>query len=107
MLILLDNGVPRGISKSLLGHIVRESLDQGWDVLSNGELLTAAEIAGFDVIVTTDKNIRYQQNLTERRIALVVFGKGRWRLIKPELAKICAAVQGATPGSYVEIDIPD
>ena len=106
MLILLDNGVPRGIKQSLSGHIVKESRDQGWDELSNGELLTVAESAGFQVLVTTDKNIRYQQSLIGRKIALVVLGKGRWRLLKPMLANVSAAVNAATPGSYTEVDIP-
>jgi hypothetical protein len=69
-------------------------------------LLTAAETAGFDVLLTTDKNIRYQQNLTYRKIAIVVLGKGRWRLIKPMLAEVTAAVNAATAGSYTEVDIP-
>jgi hypothetical protein len=85
---------------------VKETRDQGWDTLRNGDLLNAAEAAGFDVLLTTDKNIRYQQNLANRRIAIVVLGKGRWRLIKPLLAQIVAAVNVATPGSYTEVDIP-
>src|SRR5208283_5076042 len=106
MLILLDNGTPRGITRSLSGHTVKESRKKGWDELSNGELLTVAETAGFEVLVTTDKNIRYQQDLTGRKIAIVVLGKGRWRLIKPMLAEVSAAVNAATPGSYTEVDIP-
>src|SRR5271157_4212304 len=106
MRILLDNGTPRGIMRSLSGHTVEESRDHGWDGLSNGELLTAAEEAGFEVLVTTDKNIRYQQNLGGRRIAIVVLGKGRWRLIRSMLAQIAVAVNAATPGSYTEVEIP-
>ena len=106
MLILFDNGTPRGIARELKGHVVRESRDQGWDLLSNGELLDAAEAAGFDILVTTDKNIRYQQNLTGRKIAIVILGKGRWRLIKPMLPQIVVVVNAATPGSYTEVDIP-
>lgn len=105
MLILLDNGAPRGIARSLAGHTVTECRERGWDGLSNGELLTAAEAAGFEVLVTTDKNIRYQQNLTSRRIAIVVLGKGRWRLIRPMLAEVSAAVNAARPGSYTEVEI--
>jgi hypothetical protein len=74
--------------------------------LANGELLTAAESAGFEVLVTTDKNIRYQQNLAGRRIAIVVLGKARWRLIRPMLAEVVAAVNSVKPGSYTEVDIP-
>ena len=106
MFVLFDNSTPRGIARSLENHTVKETRDQGWDTLRNGDLLNAAEAAGFDVLLTTDKNIRYQQNLANRRIAIVVLGKGRWRLIKPLLAQIVAAVNVATPGSYTVVYIP-
>jgi len=106
MLILLDNGSPRGIARFLSAHTVAECREYGWDAIGNGELLAAAEAAGFEVLLTTDKNIRYQQNLTGRKIAIVVLGKGRWRLIRPLLAEVCAAVNAATPGTYTEVEIP-
>jgi len=106
MLVLFDNGTPRGIARALEGHTVRETREQGWDTFRNGELLDAAESAGFDVLLTTDKNIRYQQNLTGRRIAIVALGKGRWTLIRSVLDRIVAAVEAATPGSYTEVDVP-
>ncbi len=105
MLVLLDNGVPRGIAPYLRGHTVTECRDRGWDTLSNGELLFAAETAGFEVLVTTDQNIRYQQNLERRQLALVVLGKARWRIVRNSIAQICAAVDAAKPGSYVEVEI--
>ena len=106
MLILLDNGCPRGIARFLPGHTVAECREYGWDSTGNGELLGAAEATGFEVLLTTDKNIRYQQNLTGRKIAIVVLGKGRWRLIRPMLEVVRAAVNAATTGSYTEVDIP-
>ena len=106
MLILFDHGTPRGIAASLQGHSVKEAKAQGWDLLKNGELLNAAEAAGFELLLTTVKNIRYQQNLAKRKIAIVVLGKGRWRLIKPVVGRGAAAVNAATPGSYTEVDIP-
>src|SRR2546423_4959125 len=106
MLILFDHGTPRGITRALLEHVVKETRAQGWDRFANGELLAAAEEAGFDVLLTTDKNLRYQQNLQGRKIAIVVLGKGRWRLIKPCLAQVVAAVNAAKPGTYTEVDIP-
>jgi hypothetical protein len=106
MLILFDHGTPRGIARSLLGHEVREAKAQGWDRLTNGELLTAAEEAGFDVLLTTDKNIRHQQNVTGRKIAVVVLGKARWRLIRLRLEEVVAAVNAAIPGTCIEIEIP-
>jgi hypothetical protein len=74
--------------------------------LENGDLLNAAEAAGFELLVTTDKNIRYQQNLAGRKIAIVVLGKGRWSLIKPHVARVVEAVDHASPGSFVEVEIP-
>jgi hypothetical protein len=106
MRVLFDNGAPRGVASALLDHSVDEARLHGWDTLRNGELLDAAEAAGFDVFVTTDRNIRHQQNLANRKIAIVVLGKGRWRLIKNRLAEIAAAVAAAKPGSFVEVEIP-
>jgi hypothetical protein len=105
--VLLDNSAPRGLVKALPSHSVIEARAEGWDKLANGDLLSAAEDAGFDVLVTPDQNIRYQQNLTTRKIALVVLGKGRWTLVKYHLAEISAAVDAAAPGSYTHIDIPE
>ena len=87
-------------------HIVEEARSRGWDTLGNGELLDAAEAAGFDVFVTTDRNIRYQQNLTGRKIAIIVIDKARWRLIRRRLPEIAAAVAAAERGSFVQVEIP-
>lgn len=106
MRILFDNSTPRGLASALDGHEVTEAREQGWDRLENGELLDAAGQSGFDVFVTPDQNIRYQQNLDGRKIAIVVLSSGRWTLVKPHLREIAAAVNAATPGSYVEVDIP-
>lgn len=106
MRILFDNGTPRGVANGLPGHTVEECRSHGWDTLRNGELLDAAEAAGFDLLLTTDRNIRYQQNLTNRTLAIVVLGNGRWRLIKNRLPEIAAAVAAAAPGSVTEVQIP-
>lgn len=107
MLIVFDNGTPRTLARYLVDHhMVTEARARGWEELGNGELLTAAEAAGFEVLVTTDKNLAYQQNLAGRKIAVVALGKGRWSLIKPHVAKIVAAVNAATPGSFAEVEIP-
>ena len=107
MRVLFDNGTPRGVAAALSDHVVVEARTHGWDTLRNGELLDAAERDGYDVLVTTDRNIQYQQNLADRRIAIVVLGVGRWRLIKNRLAEIAAAVTAATPGSFKEVEIPN
>ena len=72
MLILFDHVTPAGIARFLAGHTVIKAKERDWDRLSNGDLLTAAEDAGFDVFVTADKNIRHPQNLEGRHIALVI-----------------------------------
>ena len=86
---------------------MKEARSQGWDRLTNGQLLKAAEDAGFDVLLTTDKNLPYQQNLKDRKIAVVALGKGRWELIKPVISKVVEAVNAAQPGTYTEVDIPE
>jgi predicted nuclease of predicted toxin-antitoxin system len=106
MLILFDNSTPRGLARFLTGHSVEEARSRGWDELSNGDLVDAAEGAGFEIIVTTDKNIRYQQNLTGRKLALVVLEHLQWPMVKLVANKIAAAVNVATPGSYVEVPVP-
>jgi hypothetical protein len=75
MLILFDQATPVPIRAYLVEHTVRTAWQQGWSTLRNGDLLLAAEEAGFEVLLTTDKNIRYQQNLSTRRIAIVVLGR--------------------------------
>jgi hypothetical protein len=106
MRILFDHVTPRGIARSLQGHTVTKAKDRGWDKLTNGDLLAEAERGGFDVLITADKNMSYQQNLSGRRIALVVLGTPQWPLVKLHLDKIAAAVNACTPGSFTEVEIP-
>ena len=89
------------------GHTVSTAAHEGWDRLQNGELLNAAEAAGFDVLLTTDKNIRYQQNLADRKIAIIVLGKQQWPEVRPHVHLVVAAINAATPGAYVEVEIPE
>ncbi|SRR6266404_6520365 len=106
MRVLFDQGTPLGIRDSLHGHVVKTAREQGWSTLLNGELLLMAEQEGFDVLLTTDKNLVYQQNLSKRKIAIVVVGQNRWSLIHPMLPKIASLVNAAKPGSYTLIEIP-
>jgi hypothetical protein len=106
MRILFDHGTPSGIAGAFTPHQVTEARDRGWETLSNGDLLRAAEDDGFDLLLTTDKRIRYQQNLTSRKIAIVVLGNSTWRIVRLHLERIAAVVDGTIPGSYVEIEIP-
>ena len=105
MLILFDNGTPRGLARFLSGHSVEEARSRGWEKLANGERIDVAEQAGFEVVVTTDKNIRYQQNLKARKIALVVLEHSQWPMVKLVAENIAAAVNTARPGSYAEVDV--
>jgi hypothetical protein len=106
MRVLFDHGTPSGVAQALLDHDVTEAIDRGWDTISNGELLRAAEDAGFELLLTTDKRIRYQQNLTGRTIAIVVLGNSTWRMVRLYFDRIASAVNAASPGSYAEVDIP-
>ncbi|HXJ42501.1 MAG TPA: hypothetical protein VNH18_24690 [Bryobacteraceae bacterium] len=74
--------------------------------MGNGELIQQAEEAGYHLLLSTDKNIRYQQNLSGRRIALVIFGNPQWPQVRLQLDRIVAAIESSTPGSYCEVEIP-
>ena len=106
MLILFDHSTPRGLARHLIGHTVTKAKDWGWDTLTNGDLLAAAEAARFDMLLTADKNMRYQQNLAGRKISLVVLGNSPWWLVRQHLDGIVAAVNAVTLGSFAEVEIP-
>jgi len=107
MLVLFDHSVPAPLVRYLTGHIVTEARTRGWDTLSNGDLLAEAERGRFDVFITADKNIQYQQNLSGRKIAVVVLSTPQWPLVRLHTEKIAAAVNEAAPGDYIEVQIPD
>src|SRR4051794_23254318 len=107
MLIFFDHGTPQGLARALPGPTVLTAQDRGWGRLTNGALLKAAEEAAFDLLLTTDGRIRYQQNLAGRKLALMVLtGSTKWSRVRLHLERIAAVVNAATPGSYVEIEIP-
>jgi predicted nuclease of predicted toxin-antitoxin system len=106
MRILFDQATPVPIRAYLDQHEVRTASQQGWDTLKNGDLLTAAEAAGFDVLLTTDKNLRYQQNLAGRKIAVVILRRQQWPQLRPHVQRVVDAINVAVVGSYLEIDIP-
>lgn len=92
MKILFDNGTPKPIARHLTGHDIVYARRIGWHELENGELIQQAESAGYDVLISTDKNIRYQQNLANRKIALVILGNPQWPLVRLHLDRIAAAI---------------
>jgi len=107
MLILLDHSTPAPLRYALKGHVVVEAVERGWERLANGALLDAAEAAGFELLfVTADKSIRYQQNLTNPKISIVVLGNAQWPVLRRYVERVVAAVSAATPGGCTEVDIP-
>ena len=105
-MLVLDQGTPVPIRASLKNHTVKTAAQQGWSTLRNSDLLNAAEAEGFELLLTTDKNLAYQQNLTGRRIAVIVLGNSQWPIVERYLDKVVAAVNAARPGSYFEVEIP-
>jgi len=107
MLILFDHGTPRGLARAFPDHTVITARSKGWDRLTNGALLKAAEEAGIDLLLTTDQRIRYQQNLTSRKITILVLtGTTKWSQVQLHMERIASAVNACTLGSYTEVEIP-
>ena len=106
MRVLFDQGTPAPLRQLLLAHEVETAYERGWSSLQNGELITSAEAAGFTVFVTPDRNLKYQQNLTARRLAIVVLLTTSWPRIKASSAAVVIAVNASHPGSYVEVAVP-
>jgi hypothetical protein len=107
MFVLFDQGTPVPIRPFFKEHTAQTTAQRGWDKLKNGELLKAAEDAGFDVLVTPDKNIRYQQNLKIHAIAIVVLGNPQCPVLRQHVERVVAAVNAAKPGAYCEVEIPE
>jgi len=104
--VLFDQGTPVPLRDALFGHEVDTAYERGWSTLRNGDLLRTAEADAFDVLVTTDTNLKYQQNLSHRTLAIVVLSTTSWPRIRSGLEAVAQAVGAATPGSYVEVEIP-
>ena len=105
MKVLFDQGTPLPLRKALTDHTVESAYERGWSSLQNGELIAAAEQAGFEVLVTTDRNLKYQQNLANRRIAIVVLLSASWPRIRQVVPAITQAIEAAAPGSYLEVTV--
>ncbi len=106
MNILFDQGTPVPLRRALPADSVTTVYEQGWSTLQNGHLLTAAEQAGFDVFITTDQNLKYQQQLTGRRLAILVLGSTSWPRIRQHSEVIRQIVEQLSPGAYHELPIP-
>src|SRR5688572_32287905 len=103
MRILFDQGTPVPLRDSLVGHTVATAYEMNWSTLENGELLAEAEKAGFEVLITTDQNLRYQQNLQNRRIAIAVLPTTRWTQIALHVAEVLSALNTIRASDYREL----
>ena len=106
MRILFDQGVPAPLRGYLAEYTVSTAYERGWATLRNGDLLVAAELSGFEVFVTTDKNLSYQQNITGRRLAIVILGTTSWPRIERHTERIVTAIVQSASGAFTEIDVP-
>lgn len=104
--ILLDQNVPRGVRQILAGHDVRTAYRAGWSALSNGDLLAAAERAGFEVFITCDQNLQHQNILAGSFLAVVVLTTTHWPTIRAHSHPIVGAVEEACPGVYAVVSLP-
>ena len=99
MKILFDQGTPDPLRKFLTAHHVDTAIERGWSTLENGELLRRAENDGYDLLITTD------QNLKDRKIGIVVLRTTSWPKIQQKLSHVVYTVDHATPGCYVELTV--
>lgn len=106
MLILFDQGTPVPLRPYLKGHLVRTAAQQDWDRLKNGDLINAAESAAFDLLITTDRNMQYQQHLEGRRIAVMVLSCQQWPELRPHVHLVVEALHRVKPGTLVTVMIP-
>ena len=102
MRLLFDHGTPAPLRRALTGHTVSTAYEMGWTELDNGALLKAAE-TDFEALITTDQNLRYQQNLTGQRLAILVLPTTSWPKIRAHEAEVVAAVNALSPGGVVEL----
>jgi hypothetical protein len=104
--ILFDHGTPVPLRAALRGHDVSTAFEHGWQRLKNGDLLSAAEAAGFEVFITTDQNLGHQQNLSGRRLAVLVLPFANWPRLRPHAQLIADSAVALSPGACVELSIP-
>jgi len=103
--ILFDKNVPYSLRRHLIDYHVQTADDEGWAQVSNGDLIRCAEKAGYQILLTCDQNIQYQQNMARRKISMVVLGSNIWPTIRPRIAEIVAALKRVSPGSFEFIEI--
>lgn len=104
MKVLLDENLDHALRKLLGPHEVVTVTYMGWTGLQNGALLKAAEESGIDVLLTGDQTLTNEQNLSGRRLAIVVLSAIQLPLVKEHLPKIISAINSALPGSFQTVD---
>ena len=105
MRVLFDQGTPVPLRRFLNSHTVTTVYEKGWSRTRNGDLLRLADQQMFAVFLTTDQNLKYQQNLTDRQIAIVVLPTTSWPRLQEHVQKIAAALTGIKPGEYYELSL--
>jgi hypothetical protein len=103
--ILFDANTPAPLARFLLRHEVVRADQLGWQGLENGALLDAAEEAGFDLLLTCDQNVQYQQNFASRKLALVILSSNHWPTMRRVAARIATAVDFVQTGQIVKVDL--
>ncbi|MFN0076680.1 MAG: DUF5615 family PIN-like protein [Prosthecobacter sp.] len=102
MRVLIDECLPRPLKSRLTGHDYRTVQEMGWDGVKNGQLLLLAE-QDFEVFLTGDKNLRYQQNLATRQIAIVLLPTTHWPTLQQQISLVQTAMAGVQLGEFVEV----
>ena len=105
MKILFDQGTPAPLRQYLAPHSVDTAFERGWSDWHNGALLAVVAQEGYDLLITTDQNLRHQQDLTNRPFAIIVLLSTSWPRIQLRIATIQATVESVVPGDYKEIPI--
>jgi hypothetical protein len=105
MRILFDQGTPVPLRRYLTSHVVDTAFERGWSALHNGALLDVAEQEGYDLLMTTDQNLRYQQRLADRQLSIIVLLSTSWPRIQSRIDTIQAAIANGVAGGYQEIPI--
>lgn len=105
MRILFDQGTPVPLRRLLTNHTVKTAYEMDWSTLENGELIASAESNNFELLITTDTNLKYQQNLSDRKIAILVLSTPSWPRIRQCIERIETAISAVSPGSYTDVEI--
>ena len=105
MKLLFDQGTPVPLRRHLHPHQVDTAAEKGWSAIGNGDLISAAESEGYDALITTDQNLKYQQNLDTRSIAIVVLKTTSWPRILKVVSRVVSEIEAVKPQDFKEIEI--